>query len=182
MSYYTKPETGDYAEYFEGYLEHLAGDGRDILVILQAQADQLEKGLKQISENKADYFYAPGKWSVKEILGHLIDMERMFAFRALWLARGAENEQPGVDENLWAANSNAGLRPLQDLLEEYLTMRRSHLQLFRSFDDAVLKRRGNVDGHSTTVNSLPWLMAAHEGHHFMVLGDRYGILFPGTGV
>jgi len=177
MSQFKKPEPGECAEFFSGYLDHLATDGRNVMTILQEQGDQVVDGLRQLTEEKANFFYAPEKWSVKEIMGHLIDMERMFAFRTLWIARKAEKEQPEVDENLWAANSNAGSRSVRDLLEEYQGMRASHLQLFRGLEEAVLGHRGVVGGFSTTVNSMPWLVAAHEVHHLKVLRDRYRVDF-----
>jgi len=177
MSSFTKPVKGDYAEYFEGYLEHLAADGRDVMTILNTQADGVVSGLKNITEEQANHCYAPGKWSVKELVGHVIDMERLFAFRALWIARMAEKEQPGVDENLWAANSNAGSRSVVDLVEEYQGMRMSHLQLFSGLEGIDLSRRGMVGGFATTINSMPWLVAAHEVHHLGVLRDRYGVDF-----
>lgn len=175
MNQFTNPISGDYAAYFEVYMKQLTTDGRDILPILEDQGKQIFDGLKDLTEEKANHSYAPGKWTVKEIVGHLIDMERLFAFRTLWIARNEVNVQPGVDENLWAGKSNAHLRPLVDLRQEYQGMRLSHLQLFRSLDEEALKRRALVDGHSTTVNAIPWLVAAHEGHHLVVLRDRYGV-------
>lgn len=175
MSGFKRPVPGDYAEYFEIYLKTLAADGRDILEILEDQGERVIHGLGQLSEEKANYCYAPGKWSVKEVAGHLIDMERLFAFRALWIARCEVNVQPGVDENIWAANSNAPTRPLAEVLEEYKIMRLSHRQLFQGLDADALQQRGLVDGFSTTVNAFPWLMAAHEGHHLAVLVERYGV-------
>jgi len=177
MIRYVKPACGQYAEYFEGYLEHLAGEDRDVLVLLQDQGVQVFKGLEGLPLEQANHRYEPDKWSTLEMIGHLIDTERLFAFRALWIARGEANVQPGMDENLWAANSNAGSRELQDLREEYQTMRASHLQLFSSFDGASLKKTGLCGGASTMVNSFPWLVAAHELHHLLVLRDRYGVDF-----
>jgi len=177
MPQFKRPVSGECAEYFEGYLNDLAVDGVDVLVTLQKQADQIVKGLGRISEQEACFAYAPGKWTVKEIVGHLIDMERLFAFRSLWIARGATAEQPSVDENLWAANSNAGTRTTEDLADEYHGMRTSHLQLFQNLDESALPLRGLVGGFATTLNSVPWLMAAHEIHHLRVLKDRYGVDF-----
>ena len=177
MTRYTKPVAGQYAEYFEVYLEHLAAEDRDALVLMQEQGTQVFKGLMELSDQQASHRYVPEKWSVREVIGHLIDTERLFAFRALWIARGETNVQPGMDENLWAANSNAGARELQDLGEEYQTMRAGHLQLFSSFDQEAVNNTGLCDGVPTMVNSFPWLVAAHELHHLLVLRDRYGVDF-----
>ena len=180
MSLYTKPITGECTEYFEGYLSHLAQDSRDVLVILEQQALQIQKGLQNISDQLADHRYEPNKWSVKEVIGHLIDTERLFAFRALWIARSETNVQPGMDENLWATSSNAHSRDARDIAEEFVASRTSHLHLFRSFDEEAISRKGLSAGTNTTVNVIPWLMAAHERHHLKVLSERYGVDFLGS--
>ncbi len=177
MSQYTKPTTGDYSEYFEHYLEHLVGDERDVLIMLREQGRQVLHGLQQITNEQANHRYAPDKWSVKEVIGHLIDTERLFAFRALWIARGETNVQPGMDENLWTASSNAHARSTQDIWQEFESTRSNHLHLFRSFDSAALTRTGLSGGSPTMVNAFPWLIAAHERHHLVVLRDRYGFDF-----
>ncbi len=175
MTQYTRPTAGEYAEYCERYLAHLTNDHRDVLVLLEEQGQGVHQNLQQITDQQANHRYAPEKWSVKEVIGHLIDTERLFAFRALWIARGETNLQPGMDENLWAANSNAHARSSRDIGQEYQAARHSHLQLFRGFDPEALPLSGIVGGSATTVNALPWLIAAHEMHHLLVMRERYGI-------
>jgi uncharacterized damage-inducible protein DinB len=172
---YKKPDHAEYDEYFAGYLKHLAGDDRDVLVILEEQGRQVVDGLRKLTDQQANHRYEEQKWSVKEVIGHIIDMDRLFAFRALWSARGDKSVQPGIDENLWAANSNAHTRVAREIWDEYETARASHLQLFHGFDAAILTQTGLINGVPTTINAYPWLMAAHERHHLAVLRDRYGM-------
>ncbi len=177
MIRYTKPAPSEYPEYFSTYLAHLVDDDGDVMAILRSQGLQVLEGLKRLSDEQADFRYAPGKWSVKEIVGHIIDTERLLAFRALWIARGEANPQPGMDENVWAANSNAGVRSRMELWKEHHVTRTNHLYLFRSFDTGDIARSGEADGSPISVNAIPWLMAAHELHHLKVLRDLYGVDF-----
>ncbi len=177
MIQYTKPVSGEYSAYFDTYLSHLIGDDRDVMTILQAQNLAVLAGLEGLADQQADYRYESGKWSVKDVIGHVLDTERLFAFRALWIARGEPNLQPGMDENIWAANSNAGKRSCRDLREEYRGARQNHMCLFGSFDAAALARQSETNNTVTTVNAIPWIIAAHELHHLKVLRDRYGIDF-----
>jgi hypothetical protein len=179
MIRFPKPGADEYAAYYAPYLASLADDKRDVMTILRSQGLAVLEGLKRISDAQAEHRYAPGKWSVKELIGHLIDTERLFAFRALWFARGETASQPGMDENTWAANSNAGARSRQDLWKEHHVTRTNHLYLFRSLDVAAVARRGTANGATMTVSAVPWVMAGHELHHLQVLRDRYGVDFLG---
>jgi len=181
MLTYTRPAPDEYREYFATYLA-LLGDGEnDVLALLRNQGLAVLAGLKSIDDKQLVYRYEPDKWSVAEVIGHLIDTERLFAFRALWIARGAAVPQPGMDENTWAANSNAGRRSRQELWKEHHVTRTNHLYLLRSFDGRAIARRGEVEGGPLTVNAVPWLIAAHERHHLVVLRERYGLDFLGSG-
>ena len=173
----TMPAPDEYPSFYGTYMAHLADDKRDIVTILRAQGQQVLEGLKRITDEQAEFRYAAGKWSVKEVVGHIIDTERLFAFRALWIARGEPKAQPGMDENIWAANSNAGARPRVELWKEHHVTRTNHLYLFRSFDEAALARRGDANNATMIVKAVPWLMAAHELHHLKVLRDRYDVDF-----
>lgn len=179
MIRFQKPGTDEYADYYAPYLAPLADDERNVLTILRTQGQAVLEGLKSISDEQAEYRYAADKWSVKELIGHLIDTERLFAFRALWFARGEPTSQPGMDENIWAAHSNAGARPRKDLWKEHHVTRTNHLYLFRSLDAEAIARRGNANGAEMSVNAVPWIMAGHELHHLQVLRDRYDVDFLG---
>ncbi len=179
MAPYTTPAAEDFAEYFSGYLKHLENDPRGVLEILQHQGQLVTENLNTLSEEQSNFRYAPDKWTVKEVIAHIIDMDRVFAFRALWGARRDPGVQLGIDENLWAKNSNARHRPSQKLWDEYASTRSSHIHLFDSFDEVLLPNSVAVDGTMTTVNAFPWILAAHERHHLFVLRDRYQIdLYP----
>ncbi len=178
---YTRPDADEYREYFANYLGHLTADDTDVMELLRDQGLAVLTGLKRITDKQLTYRYAADKWSVAEVIGHVIDTDRLFAFRALWIARGASVPQPGMDENAWAANSNAGRRSRKELWKEHHVTRTNHLYLLRSFNEESIARRGEIEGGPLTVNAVPWLMAAHERHHLLVLRDRYGIDFLNTG-
>jgi len=144
---------------------------------LHKQGAQLLHGLQSITDEQADHRYQEGKWTVKEIVGHLIDTERLFGLRALWMARGEPNQQPSMDETIWAANSNAGQRSRPELWLEHQAVRASSLFMFDSFAPSDIARSGNSNGEEISVNVLPWLIAAHELHHLKMLRDRYEIDF-----
>lgn len=160
--------------YYHGYLSHVEGE-IDILAALDAHGEALVRLLRGLSREQEVHRYADGKWSVREVLGHLIDTERVFQVRALWFARGDTQPMPGYDENLWGSNTNAGSLPLSALVEEYRAVRRSTLQLFRNMDDELLARTGEANGHRFQVGALAWFLLAHERHHRSVLHERYGL-------
>ena len=175
MNHFIRPGSDQFGAYFGTYVAQLDGDDRDVLHILRETGLAVLAGLKAISDEQAEHRYAPGKWSVKELVGHLIDTERLFAFRALWFARGEPAEQPGMNENLWGRTSNAHDRPLPDLWREQHVCRTDHVYLFRSLDRAALDRRGTANGSVMTARAIPWLIAGHERHHLNVLKKKYGV-------
>ena len=117
--------------------------------------------------------YAPGKWSVSEVVGHLADTERIFAYRALRFARNDATPLAGFDENQFVPPANFDARPLPDLAEELRAVRLASVALFRRLDDAALARRGTANQVEITVRALPWIIAGHERHHVAVLKERY---------
>jgi len=177
MNRYTKPADGDYSDYLAAYLSQISADEDNVFALLHRQGAQLLQGMQSITDEQADHRYQEGKWTVKEVVGHLIDTERLFGLRALWMARGEPNQQPGMDETIWAANSNAGQRSRPELWLEHQAVRASSLFLFDSFAPADIARTGESNGEIVSVNLLPWLIAAHELHHLKVLRDRYDIDF-----
>ncbi len=181
MIRYPRPESDEYPAYYAHYLDALQEPPADVLELLRRQGLVVLSALKSMTDEQANHRYAPGKWTVKEVIGHLVDTERLFGFRALWIARGAREAQPSMDENEWAARSNAGDRPRADLWREHHVARTNHLYLFRSFDAAARARTGAANGALMSVNSIPWLMAAHEAHHLAVLRDLYGVAVDGGG-
>ncbi len=175
MPLFPRPAAGDYHPYYQKYLDLVPQDTPDVLVLLRKQGLAVTDGFRKLDDAAGDHRYAPGKWSVKDVLGHIVDTERVFVFRALWIARGEPNAQPGMDENVWAAHSNAGRRPLDHLWREHHVARSDHLRLLRSFDAAAVARRGFANGNELAMAAIPWLIAGHERHHLDVLRDRYGL-------
>ena len=168
-----RPGPSEHAEYYSIYIDR-ARDG-DVVANLRDQAEATLARLGSLDESRARHRYAPGKWSCKEVLGHVIDAERVFAWRALAIARGDPADQPSMDQDQWMTSANFEQRPLASLLAEYRAVRDASLALFGSFDAAVGVRTGRASGNPFTVRSLVWIVAGHELHHLGILRDRYGI-------
>lgn len=166
-----RPATGEYAPYYQKYVAEVP-EG-DIVDILRAQRDDTVRLIGRIDERKASHRYAPGKWSIAEMIGHVIDTERLFTYRALAFARGDRTPLPSMDQDVWAAGSNAGTRPLRSLLEEYQAVRAATIALFGSLGERELARDGIASDNRVTVRGLAWITAGHERHHMKILRERY---------
>ena len=175
MNNFTRPAPDEYAPYFQQYLDQVPADVGDIMSHLKRQGLIWLDLLRGLDDARAEYRYKPDKWSVKEMVGHLIDTERVFAFRALWIARGAAEDHPGMDENAWGRSGGAHDRPLAALWREQHVCRTDHVYLFRSLNEAAIDRQGAADGKSLTARAVPWIIAGHEKHHLEVLRESYGI-------
>ena len=169
----TRPADGEFAEYYGRYVG-LVPDG-DIAGTLARQFDVTRSLLDPVPPDREEYRYAEGKWSVREVVGHLVDTERVFALRALWVARAADGEQPGMEQDDWAATANAAARPLPDLVEEWAALRRSNVLMFRGFAAPAWLRRGRASGVEFTARALAWIVAGHELHHRAGLRRDYGL-------
>ena len=166
-----RPEAADYFEYFGRYVDSVP-DG-DITLTLEDQWEETEALLASVPAEREEFRYAPGKWSVREVVGHLMDTERVFAFRSLWIARAAEGGLPSMDQDEWGGTSNASGRFLADLTAEWRALRRSNVQLFRSFDEEAWMRTGMASGLEFRVRAFPWIIAGHELHHCALLKSEY---------
>jgi uncharacterized damage-inducible protein DinB len=166
-----RPASDEYAPFFAGYVS-LVPDG-DVLEALEQGRHQTRELLGRLSEAKAAYRYAPEKWTIKGVLGHLADAERIFAYRALWFARGDASPLPGWDENAWAQLSDFDAHSLKNLLVGYDAQRSATLALFRSLPAAAWQRRGTANSNPVTVRALAWIAAGHERHHLKILRERY---------
>lgn len=175
MADFARPTAEEIDSYYQTYLDLVPADVTDILKYLKKQGLEMLTLMRTLDDNRAEYRYQPEKWSIKEVIGHLIDTERLFTFRALWFARGEPGEQPGMDENLWGQNSNAHTRELPTLWREQHVCRTDHLYLFRSLDQTGIDRAGSANGSGMTARAIPWLIAGHERHHLNVLKERYGV-------
>jgi uncharacterized damage-inducible protein DinB len=174
MTALAPPGPDEYGAYYAGYVAHVPA-GADILDLLGRQRDSTLARFAAVPEARGAHRYAPGKWSVREILVHLSDVERIMAYRALRVARGDATPLPGFDENAYAPLSNAEAHPLAALAEEWSDVRRATLSLFHHLPDEAWTRRGTASGAPVTVRALAWIIAGHERHHLAVLAERYGV-------
>lgn len=168
-----RPGPGDHASFFQAYVDRVP-DG-DLLTQIERQGRATCALLAGIGEAKGAFAYATGKWSVKRVLQHIVDGERLFCYRALCIARGETGPLPGFDENLYAQNDGTAGLLLSDIVAEYAAVRVASILLFRSFDGVAWTRRGTANGHPLAVRALPWILAGHELHHLAVLRERYGL-------
>ncbi|MGH2667933.1 MAG: DinB family protein [Gemmatimonadales bacterium] len=166
-----RPEATEYAPFYGTYVSKVP-EG-DLLEALEAQRRETQALLKAIPEAKALHRYAPGKWSVKEVVGHLADTERVFCYRALRFARGDQTPLAGFDEKAYVPAGGFDARPVADLAAELDAVRRATIALLGSLDAAALARRGTADGKEVSVRALAYIIAGHERHHFAILRERY---------
>jgi uncharacterized damage-inducible protein DinB len=167
-----KPEPDEYAPYTIMYIGLLPDDGL-ILKHLEDNLATTTEFMRGLPEETLTYRYAEGKWTIKEILAHLIDDERIYAYRALRFARNDQTELPGFEQDDYALESGANERSLDDLLEEFAIVRRSTIALFNSFDDHVLTRSGVASGNVMSVRAVAYHIAGHERRHLNIIKERY---------
>lgn len=165
------PAAGDYAAYFHRYVS-LVPSG-DILEILRDQAQSTLEWLGRLTPEQAAFRYAEGKWSVRQLLGHIVDTERIMAYRALRLSRAEHVPLPGFDQDTFVLHAPHDRMPLLEILEEYTHVRSATLCLLRSMDEAAWDRSGIVSDNHVTVRALAWIIAGHELAHLQVLRERY---------
>jgi uncharacterized damage-inducible protein DinB len=166
-----RPQQGDYALHYEKYVALVPGG--DFLDILLNQQRDLVRLLSPLTEEQAEFRYAPGKWSVKEVLGHISDTERIFAYRLLRIARGDQTPLAGFEQDGYIQNGNFSARKLSDLLHEFSTVREATVSLVRSLDDAAWLRRGTASQREVSVLALAFVIAGHERHHRILFEERY---------
>jgi hypothetical protein len=169
-----RPASDEYDPYYAGYISRVARD-EDVLTILEEQLQSTPALFQSVDDPRGSYRYAPGKWSIKEVIGHLSDTERIMSDRALRIARGDSTPLPGFDENAYVAAMEADARPLGELVSEWIAVRRSTLALFRGLPPAGWARRGVANGSPVTVRALSFIVAGHERHHLETLRNRYGL-------
>ena len=165
------PET-EYASFYTGYVGRIPADA-DPLPMLRQQPEQLQTLLTGVTDEQARQGYAPGKWSLKELLLHMTDAERIFGYRALRFARGDDQAVLGFDENTYAAESGANSRSMNDLVAEYKAVRAASLALFGSFTAEQLARGGTANGNPVSVRALLYILTGHELHHLHIIQERY---------
>lgn len=164
-----QPQPSEYPEWAENYIRLVEGD---VLNVLERQASEFPDFINSLVE-KADFAYAPGKWTIKQLIGHMIDTERILVYRILCFARGEQASLPGFDEDAYVDAAHFSDRTLHSLAEEFALLRKSNLFLFRSLEEAELSRGGIASGLPITVKALRWVVAGHVIHHSKLIKDRY---------
>jgi hypothetical protein len=147
----------------------------NVLAAMERQSHELQDMLANVDESRASYRYAPGKWSIKQVVGHLEDCERVFAYRALSIARGGTTSLPGFDENVWMENSPFESTSLVYRSESFLLVRQATLAMFRDFDDAAWDRKGTANEKPASIRGIAFVIVGHARHHMGILRDRYAI-------
>ena len=167
----SRPQPGEYTPYYDRYVSLVPAN--DILAALDDQRRQMLLLLCGRAEADGDLRYAPDKWSLKELLGHVNDTERIMSYRALRIARGDATPIEGYEQDDYVRNGPFARRPLADLIEDYIAVRRATVSLFRNLDEPAWSRRGVANKNEVTVRALAYIIAGHELHHRRVLEEKY---------
>jgi uncharacterized damage-inducible protein DinB len=166
-----RPQANEYPPYAEAYVSMIPA-GANILQVLTDSKSETFELFSNLNEEKASHAYAEGKWTVKQVLGHMIDTERVFAFRAFCFSR-EQITLPGFDQDIYVANTDYNSQTINSLAEEFKATRESNLYMFRALSDEQIARTGTASGHSVTVRALLYLTAGHVLHHIKILNERY---------
>ena len=164
-----RPQTHEYPAWAETYIKLV---GEDVVELLEKQAIEFPDFINSLIE-KADYAYAPGKWTIKELIGHIIDTERVFVYRLMCFARGEQHALPGFEEDDYVTNAHFSDRSLLSLSEEFAHLRKSNLYLIKSFTEKELNRSGTASERQITVRAILFVMAGHIIHHVGIIKERY---------
>ena len=161
----------EYNPHYQTYISVLKNV--DLIDVLMVSSEELLGTIKDLSEEKFNFQYDESKWTIKEILQHLIDTERIMSYRALRFSRNDATELPGFDENWYVVNSNGNERNSNDLIDEFTCTRRASISLFKSFTDEMLLLAGTANGSDMTVRALGFIIAGHQMHHLKIIKERY---------
>ena len=167
----TRPQTSEAAVYYFKYIDLITSD--DIVAAMEQQTSEMLQFLSGISEEQSLHSYAPGKWTIRELLNHVNDGERIFAGRALWFARGFNDPLPGFEQDIAVENAHANNTSWADLVEEFKTVRLSTLSFFKSLPDEAWDRAGVASDNPVSVRAIAYIIAGHVTHHIGVLREKY---------
>lgn len=167
----TKPEASEYAPYYGAYISLV--EGNDLISALEKQIDQTQSLLLNIPEEKGIYRYAEGKWSIREVIGHLIDTERIMAYRALRFARNDATPINGFEQDPYIENADFNSCQISDLAKEFRLVRESNIRMLKHLPEEAWKRGGIASGNPVSVRALAYIIAGHEVHHLKILKERY---------
>ena len=166
-----RPLESEYAPYYRGYVAQVAEE--EILPVLRSQIEALDLLLDQVTPERETYRYAEAKWSIREVVGHLIDGERVFGYRALCIARGENQNLPGFDEKEYMLSAPYNRVDLEDLMSEFRLVRLSNIAMLRNLDEEAWSRMGTANDAPVSVRALAFIMGGHIRHHMGVLSERY---------
>lgn len=166
-----RPEPGEYAPYYDRYISLISGS--DILATLDSERRRMMLLLSGRDEDDGNFRYAPNKWTAKEVLGHVCDTERIFAYRALRIARDDRTPIEGFEQDDYVRNGPWGRVALAEAIEDYIAVRRSTLTLLRNLDEVAWRRRGVANKNEVSVRAIAYLIAGHELHHRRILEEKY---------
>ena len=166
-----RPEPNEYASYYERYIS-LVPDA-NLIETLERQGAETLALLRALPEERGGHRYGPGKWSIKQLVGHLSDGERLFSYRALSIARGDRAPLPGMEQDEWMANVDFDARTLSSLIDEFESVRAATLHLLRHLSPEAWARRGTASDNEVTARALAYIIAGHEAHHVRILRERY---------
>lgn len=167
-----QPKDDEYAPFYADYIARVPDT--DVLQALRDQSRELKRVADAVGARER-FRYSPGKWSVREIFGHLVDAERFFGHRAFCVSRGDSTPLPGFDEKLYVSGSGYDSRPLAELVKDFALLREANSRLFESLEPSTFAREGVANGARITVRALAFIMTGHVRHHLSVLKERYGI-------
>lgn len=165
-----RPQKNEYNSYYDTYISKVDDN---VINFMEAQLMKFVSIFNSIPAEMENYSYADGKWSIKEVLGHITDSERVFAYRALCIARGEKKSMPGFDQNEYANAANFKDRQCSDILNEFRLQRESNIILFKSFSDEVLNKLGTANDKSITVRALLFIITGHAEHHLDIIKTKY---------
>lgn len=166
-----RPDKNEYTSFYESYIKGVIGN--DPFRNLENQYQEIQSLLQSLPENEANYAYSEGKWSVKEVLGHMIDTERVMSYRALCISRKEKQSLPGFEQDDYVKEANFKERSITNLLEEYRAVRKSTISLFKNFTENMYNQRGIANDKEVTVLALLYIIAGHELHHLKILKEKY---------
>lgn len=166
-----RPDAAEYAPFYAGYVSLVPE--ADVIRVLEEQTAALERQARQFVPALERHRYAPGKWSVREVLGHVVDAERVFGFRAFSFSRGEANPLPGFDQDDYVATGGFDGRSLMDLVDEFAQVRQANLIVLKRMDEVAWKRVGTASGKPVSVRALAFIMGGHVRHHMNILSSHY---------
>ncbi len=173
-----RPAAHEFPAYYEQYVDQVQAD--DVLTVLREQREEIATLGSTLDDDRARFRYEEGKWSIKEVIGHLTDAERIFGMRALCIARGETQPIPGFDENVYVSNAVFDERPIESIVDEWFSLRDANIRLLESLAEPDLSRIGIANGKPITSRAIFWTVAGHTIHHVRVLRERYLPLLEGT--